>query len=98
MEEKLKEEEVLHVAKLARIEIDKEELKSYQIKLKKLLNEIEKINEIEIKDSDILICPTENKCKLREDVNGEMLSPKEVLENAPRKSGNYIAVPVVINE
>lgn len=27
-----------------------------------------------------------------------MLNPKDVVENAPRHSGNYIAVPVVIGE
>ena len=34
---------------------------------------------------------------LREDEKGKMLNPKEVVENAPRHSGNYIAVPVVIS-
>ena len=27
-----------------------------------------------------------------------MLDPKEVLKNAPRHSGNYFSVPVVISE
>lgn len=98
MEDKLSREEVLHVAHLARIEIDEEELAMYQVKLKQLLNEIEKINEVKVYDEDMLICPTENKCVLREDVAGEMLNPKEVLKNAPRHSGNYISVPVVISE
>ena len=38
MIDKLSEEEVLHTAELARIEISKEELSSYQIKLKKSHN------------------------------------------------------------
>ena len=45
MEDKLTKEEVMHVAKLARIEIDDDELAMYQVKLKQILNEIEKINE-----------------------------------------------------
>lgn len=98
MEEMLKKEEVMHVAKLARIEIDEQEMENYQIKLKKILSEIEKINNINIDEGNILICPTENSCELRDDISGEMLNPKEVLINAPRKAGNYIAVPVVINE
>ena len=98
MEEKLTREEVLHVANLARIEIDEEELAMYQVKLKQLLNEIEKINEVEDYDEDLLICPTDNSCALRDDVVGEMLDPKEVLKNAPRHSGNYFSVPVVISE
>ena len=42
MEDKLTKEEVMHVAKLARIEIDDDELAMYQVKLKQILNEIEK--------------------------------------------------------
>ncbi len=98
MEEKLTREEVLHVANLARIEIDEEELAMYQVKLKQILNEIEKINEVTSYDEGMLICPTENKCKLREDTAGEMLEPREALKNAPRSSGNYFSVPVVIGE
>ncbi|MDD5887961.1 MAG: Asp-tRNA(Asn)/Glu-tRNA(Gln) amidotransferase subunit GatC [bacterium] len=98
MEEKLSREEVLHVANLARIEIDEEEIAMYQVKLKQLLNEIEKVNEVKSYDEEMLICPTDNKCELREDIAGEMLAPKEALKNAPRSSGNYFQVPVVIGE
>lgn len=98
MEEKLSKEEVLHVADLARIEIDENEIEVYQIKLKELLNQVEKIGEINDHNSSYLIAPWENKAEYREDREEEMLNPKEVLRNVPRKSGNYIEVPVVINE
>lgn len=98
MEDRLTREEVMHVANLARIEIDEDELAMYQVKLKQLLNEIEKINEIEAYDEEMLICPTNNKCELREDKIGTMIEPKEALKNAPRNSGNYFQVPVVIGE
>ena len=98
MEEKLTEEEVLHVASLAKIEIDKEEINIYQTKLKELLNQVEKIEEINNHDSNYLIAPWQNNAEYRKDLEEEMLNPKEVLKNVPRKSGNYIEVPVVINE
>ena len=98
MEEKLTKEEVLHVANLARIEIDEEELEVYQTKLKELLNQVEKIEEINDHDSSYLIAPWENNTEYRKDLEEEMLDPKEVLKNVPRKSGNYMEVPVVINE
>ena len=98
MEEKLTKEEVLHVANLARIEIDENEIEVYQKKLKELLNQVEKIEEINDHDSGYLIAPWENNAEYREDNVEEMLDPKEVLKNVPRKSGNYIEVPVVINE
>ncbi len=104
MIDKLSEEEVLHTAELARIEISKEELSSYQIKLKKLLDDVDKIKEIKLPNSDDvnenekLIAPWSRDCVLRSDQEGGMLDPKEVLLNVPKKSGNYIEVPVVINE
>ena len=98
MEEMLSREEVLHVADLARISLTEEEISKYQKELKELLNDVEKINDVKGYDDDILIACWENKADLREDVSGEMLDPKEVVNNAPRHSGNYIEVPVVIAE
>ena len=93
----LTREEVLHVAELARIKLSEEEIEKYQVELKKLLNDVEKINEVKGYDDEILISCWEENTKLRKDEKGEMLNPKEVLENVPRHSGNYIAVPVVIS-
>lgn len=98
MEDKLSKEEVLHVADLARIEVSEEEIETYQIKLKELLNEVEKIESINDNDNNYMIAPWSNNASYREDIEEEMLNPKEVLKNVPRKSGNYIEVPVVINE
>ena len=95
--EKLTREEVLHVAELARIKLSEEEIEKYQVELKKLLNDVEKINEVKGYDDEILISCWEENTKLRKDEKGEMLNPKEVLKNVPRHSGNYIAVPVVIS-
>ena len=98
MEKKLTKEEVLHVAELARIKIDDNEIEKYQIELQQLLNEVEKINEVEGYDDEILIAPWNSETKTRKDEPGEMLNPKTVVGNAPKHSGNYIEVPVVISE
>ena len=98
MEDKLTKEEVLHVAKLARIDITEEEIEKYQVELKQLLNEVEKINEVKGYDDEILIAPWSDNTTLISDSEGEMLDPKKVIENAPKHSGNYIEVPVVIGE
>ena len=95
---KLKREEVLHVANLARIELNEEETEKYQVDLKKLLDEVEKIKDVKGYDDEILIAPWSRKTELRKDEEGEMLDPKKVIENAPKHSGNYIEVPVVIAE
>ena len=98
MEDKLSKEEVLHVAELARIKISEEEIEKYQIQLKKLLNEVEKIKNVSGYDEEMLIANWSASASLREDIPGEMLNPKQVIQQAPRHSGNYIEVPVVIGE
>lgn len=95
--DKLTREEILHVAELARIKLTEEEIEKYRVQLKQLLNDVEKINDVKGYDDEILIACWEKNTKLRKDESGEMLNPKEVIENAPRHSGNYIAVPVVIS-
>lgn len=98
MDNKLSREEVLHVADLARIKVSEEEIEKYQTDLKKILNEVEKINNVVGYDEEILIANWRENTSLRKDEPGEMLSPKEVLRNVPRHSGNYIEVPAVISE
>ena len=98
MEEKLTREEVLHVARLARIQLSEEEIEKYQVELKKLLKDVEKINDVKGYDDDILIACWDGNAELRKDEEGEMLDPKQVVENAPHHAGNYIEVPVVIGE
>lgn len=98
MENKLSVEEVKHVAKLARIGLDDAEIPSYQIELKQILNEIEKMNNVLNNDNEFLISPVDFECPLREDKVGDMLDIVTVMKNVPHKNGNYIEVPVVINE
>lgn len=98
MKDVLSEEEVNRVAYLAKLKIDSKNMNAYQRDLAKLLFEIDKIKDVEVRDDDKLIAPVDEECVLRDDVVGEMLDPKDVLINVPRHNGNYIEVPVVINE
>lgn len=98
MEERLTKEEVLRVAHLARIKVDEKEIEKYQIELKKLLNDVDKIKEVTDCDEEQMIAPWSKSSILREDEPGEMLNPKEILKNVPRHSGNYVEVPIVISE
>ena len=94
----LTKEEVRHVASLARIEVTEEEIEIYQRQLKSLFNEVEKIKEVEGVSDDLLITPVEHVSALREDVTKEQILFADVKKNAPRTSGNYIEVPVMVHE
>lgn len=91
----LTKEEVLHVAHLARINVTDDEIKKYQIGLKQILDELNRINEVNVSD-DILISPTENENIYREDIPVD--EDVDVLKNAPKKSGNYIEIKRFVND
>ena len=96
--EKLSREEVLHVAELARIKVSEEEIEKYQVQLQQIIESVDKIKDVEGYDDEMLIANWSQETIMREDEAGEMLNPKQVIEAAPRHSGNYIEVPVVIGE
>ncbi len=96
--EKLTKEEVLHVAHLARIQLTEEEIEKFQVQLKTLLNEVEKINEVKGYDDEMMFTPAKDIFTMRKDEVGEMLSATEALKNAPKRNGNFVEVPVMIDE
>ena len=89
-------EEVLKVAHLARVYIDDNEIEMYKGQLEAIMNEINKINEVEIIDDDIMISPSSNIKKYREDVPKN--AKDDVLSNAPKTNGNYIQIKRFVNE
>lgn len=98
MKDKLTKEEVLHVAHLARIAVTEEEIEKYQVELKQLLDEVEKIKEVESYDEELLISPVEHNATLREDREAKHLNEEEIMKNVPRRNGNFVEVPVMLNE
>ena len=89
-------EEVLKVAHLARVSIDDNEIEMYKGQLEAIMNEINKINEVEIIDDDIMISPSSNINKYREDVPKN--AKDDVSSNAPKTNGNYIQIKRFVNE
>lgn len=96
--DKLTKDEVIHVAHLARINISDEETEKYQVELKQLLNEVEKINNVKNYDEDLIFSVAKHKVRTREDESTNMVSFEEIKKNAPKVVGDYIEVPVMISE
>jgi len=92
----LTKEEVLHVAHLARIELSDDEIVKYQKDLKILFDEIDKIKNLDDFDEERMIAPWEHDYNLeRESVP---VSDDKLLSNVPKKKGNFVEVPVMVNE
>lgn len=96
--DRLTKEEVLHVAHLARIKVTDDEIEKYQVDLKKLLDDVNKINEIEVDSDDLLVTPVEHESILRSDDDTRSIEFNEIKKNVPATTGNFVEVPVMVNE
>ncbi len=96
MNKKLTRDEVMHVAHLARINISEEEIEKYQMNLAQMIDEIDKIKDLNDFDEEMMFTPCEEKIKLEK--NEAVVSSDNILTNAPSTKGNFIEVPVMINE
>ena len=92
----LDRETIKHVAHLARIELQPNELEKLSGELHEILGFIDKLKDLNVEQvmpaSHIL--PISN--VLREDKPHISLSPEKALENAPRTKGNFFSVPKII--
>lgn len=91
----LTKKEVLHVLNLARLEASEEEIEKYQVELKKMIDEIDKIKELDDFDDELMIAPWSHDVTLREN-DSLKIEDANVLENVPCKKGNFIAVDVEV--
>ncbi len=94
----LTDKEVKHIAHLARIKVSEADIEKYKVQLGILMEEVDKIREVTNNDEEILISPITHESLLREDENKPSLTEEEIMKNAPSKEGNFIKVPVMINE
>ena len=93
---KLTADDVLHVAGLARLEIDPRTVEELAGQLAGILDYVEKLAEVDTEN----IAPTSHAIDLtnafRDDVVRPHLSPEEALANAPSKEDGSFVVPKVI--
>ena len=93
--DRLNRDEVLHVLNLARLSASDEEIEKYQIELKKMIDEIDKIKELNDFDEDLLIAPWSNNSPLREN-DSIKIDNVDILKNVPNKKGNFISLDVEV--
>ncbi|RKY03090.1 Asp-tRNA(Asn)/Glu-tRNA(Gln) amidotransferase subunit GatB [Candidatus Poribacteria bacterium] len=89
-------EEVEAVANLARLEFSEEEKKQFTSQLERILNYIDKLNELDTSDVEPTshVLPIKN--VFRDDVPKPSYPREEMLKNAPDPVEGYFAVPKVI--
>ena len=87
------------IAELARLEVgDDATRKQLLADMQRVIDFVEKLNEIDTKGVEPLIHMSEEQDVLREDVALPGLSKKEALMNAPVKDSDYFKVPKVVDK
>ena len=86
-------EEVLHVAKLARLELTDDEVERLTDQLGAILEAVSKVSELDLTDVPPTSHPLELVNALAPDELRESLSLDEVFANAPAREGDLFKVP-----
>ena len=86
----------LLVGRLARLHLDEADVPRLQTELNGILGWIEQLNEADIAGVDPLTGAAHMALKMREDVVTDGGYPDKILANAPDRSGNFYAVPKVV--
>ena len=93
---KIDEKTVDHIANLAKLEFDKEAKKDIIKDLNRILEFIDKLNELDTSNVEPLIFMSDETNVLREDEVTPDITHTEALKNAPKKDSDYFKAPKVI--
>ena len=93
---KVSKEEILHIAKLADLEIKEEEIEKYALNLQDILNFANTVNNAPVDGLDVTIGANEKKNVFRKDEINVFEDTESLLQNAPSQEQNMFKLPKVI--
>ena len=94
---KVSREEILHIAKLADLEIKEEEIEKYAFNLQDILNFANIVNNAPVDGLDVTIGANEKKNVFRKDEVKVFKDNEALLQNAPSEEQHMFKIPKVIN-
>ena len=89
----ISKEEVLHVARLARLELTDDEVARFQEQLSNILEAVSKVSQLDLSDVPPTAHPLEIANAWAEDEPHECLSLDDVFANAPDREDDYFRSP-----
>ena len=95
---KVDENMIDKIAKLSMLEFDEKQKPTIINDMNKMLEFINKLNEINTNSIEPLIHISEEKNILRKDISNTYISQKEALKNAPMKDSTYFKIPKVLDK
>ena len=87
---------VKHISKLSRISIDDHKAKKLSNDLNSIFSFIEKLNELDTKNTEPLTSIAETTLKLRKDEIKSQNVREDILKNSPDKNEDFFVVPKVV--
>ena len=96
MAQRLSLDEVRHVAKLARLKLSQEQLQQYRRELSSILEHIDKLAELDVKDVQPMAQPHDLTNRLDEDEVAAPMPVDQVLGLDPAIEEQFLAVPKVL--
>ena len=93
----IKKENVNKIAHLARLEFDDQGSEEMARDMNKILEWMDKLNELDTKDVQPLTHMSAELNVLREEKLNQTLSHVDALKNAPKKDSDYFRVPKVLD-
>ncbi len=89
-------EDVIHVSKLARINLTGEETEKFEGDLNAILDAFKSLESVDTEGVEPAFHPIEVRNGLREDLESRVCSPGELLESSAEKEEVYIKGPRVV--
>ena len=89
-------EELLHIAKLADLNLKEEEIDSYLLNLQDILNFANIVNEAKVDGVDVTVGANEAKNVFRKDEIINFEDTDSLLQNAPEVERNMFKIPKVL--
>lgn len=94
----ISDEMVQHIAHLARLEFEGEDLANIKGDMQQMIRFIDKLSELDTKDVEPLIFMSNEVNVLREDHAERVFSRDDALKNAPKKDSDYFRIPKVLDK
>lgn len=93
---KVDEKLIRHIANLAKLRFEDEELEKFRVQFEQIINFVEKVNELPTDGLEPMVSPLEEPVKLRDDEPGKTLDHKDAVRNGPDVREGLFSVPRVI--
>ena len=90
-------EEILHIANLAQLTLEENEIEKYQANLEEILNFANIVNNVPVEGLDVTIGTNEAKNVFRKDEIKIFEDNESLLQNAPTQDQHMFKIPKVIN-